>query len=147
MRRILLLLLLPLVACASAEERATSETLRLLGPHGEEILLTVEIADEPGALRRGLMGRTSLAPDHGMLFIEPTERVLHFWMKNTLIPLDILYFDAQGQFVSSATMIPCMADPCPTYESKGPAMYGLEVSAGFVQDNGVGKDWKILNAT
>ncbi|MDX1461260.1 MAG: DUF192 domain-containing protein [Xanthomonadales bacterium] len=91
---------------------------------------TVEIADERDEQTLGLMFRRSMPEDHGMLFIFPVEAPRSFWMKNTFIPLDIMYFDAQLQLVSVANAVPCRTDACPTYPSAGPAMYVLELNAG-----------------
>ncbi len=89
------------------------------------------------------MGRDALADDAGMLFTFETEQTLRFWMKNTLIPLDIIYFDAQKRFVSALTMTPCAADPCSTYSSRYSALYALEVPAGSVAAWGVGEGWTL----
>ena len=78
-----------------------------------------------------------------MLFIFSAPQQLSFWMKNTLIPLDILYFDSEGNFVSSSTMEPCTKDPCATYPSAGPAQYALEVNAGFAVENGINEAWSL----
>ena len=72
------------------------------------------------------------------------EQPLSFWMKSTLIPLDIMYFDAQGNFVSSATMEPCKRDPCPSYPSSGFAQFVLEMPAGYMAEKGIGLGWKML---
>lgn len=77
------------------------------------------------------MMRTTLAPDHSMLFAFPYSAPQAFWMKNTLIPLDILFFDAERKLVSVQPNVPpCKADPCPSYPSDAPARYVLELSAG-----------------
>lgn len=107
------------------------------------LTVTVEIADEPAERERGLMHRTELPEDMGMLFIFEREQPLAFWMKNTLIPLDILYFDAGGQWVSSVTMEPCIKDPCRTYPAEGPAQYALEVNKGYVLAHGIGEGWTL----
>lgn len=107
------------------------------------IKILAEIADEPQAQGRGLMFRTELPAGEGMLFVFPDEAPRGFWMKNTLIPLDILFFDASGTWVSGMTMTPCEADPCPRYPSGGAAKYALEVGAGFIAGTGVGMGWKI----
>jgi uncharacterized membrane protein (UPF0127 family) len=98
----------------------------------------VEVVRDVTLQQLGLMFRTELPEDSGMLFIYPGERSLSFWMQNTKIPLDILYFDAELQlvnFIDSAQ--PCRVDPCPNYPSTGPAMYVLEVNAGLATRWGV----------
>jgi uncharacterized membrane protein (UPF0127 family) len=97
--------------------------------HGQSF--SVELATDGPSRERGLMMRTSLAPGHGMLFVFPHAGPQGFWMKNTLIPLDILYFDADRRLVSVQQNVPpCKADPCAIYPSAGPARYVLELSAG-----------------
>lgn len=92
----------------------------------------VEVAETDEARARGLMFRDSLAEDHGMLFIHEREERQAYWMKNTRIPLDILYFDSDLRLVSQQRNVPpCSAgDRCPPYPSSGPARYVLELNAG-----------------
>jgi uncharacterized membrane protein (UPF0127 family) len=92
----------------------------------------VEIADDFDERARGLMFRDAMPADSGMLFVHEREAPLAFWMKNTEIPLDILYFDADRRLVSIQRGVPpCSAgDRCPSYPSKGPAQYVLELNAG-----------------
>ena len=67
-----------------------------------------------------------------MLFIFPDEAPRSFWMKNTRIPLDILYFDSQQNLVSMQQDVPpCRTERCPSYPSEGPARYVLELNAGM----------------
>ena len=92
----------------------------------------IEIADDDAERARGLMYRDTMAAGNGMLFIHEAEEPQAYWMKNTKIPLDILYFDAERRFVSmQAGVPPCSAgDACPNYPSAGPAKYVLELNAG-----------------
>ena len=80
-----------------------------------------------------------------MLFIFEKPQILSFWMKSTVIPLDILFFDEGGKLVSTATMEPCAADPCQTYPSAAEAQYALEVPAGFSEQHGIGEGWRVLH--
>jgi len=92
----------------------------------------VEIADTQEARARGLMFRDSMPADHGMFFIFESPFVQTFWMKNTRIPLDILYFDSNYKLVSVQERVPpCRSDPCSQYPSAGPAQYVLELNSGM----------------
>ena len=92
----------------------------------------VEIADDDAERARGLMFRDTLQEGHGMLFIHDREEPQAYWMKNTRIALDILYFDDALKLVSQQRDVPpCSAgDRCPSYPSKAPARYVLELNAG-----------------
>lgn len=92
----------------------------------------VEVADDDAERAQGLMFRDAMASDSGMLFIHDRQERLSYWMKNTRIPLDILYFDEQRKLVSQQRDIPpcSMGDRCPPYPSKAPARYVLELNAG-----------------
>jgi uncharacterized protein len=101
---------------------------------GERVEVRVEIADEETEQKRGLMERTALAEDAGMLFVFPGERPLSFWMKDTLIPLSIAYIDGDGGIVDIQDMQPLDESPHP---SAAPAQYALEVNQGFFAERGV----------
>ena len=92
----------------------------------------VEVADDDAERARGLMFRDAMADDHGMLFIHDRQEPQAYWMKNTRIPLDILYFDRDRRLVSQQRDVPpCSAgDRCPPYPSRAPAQYVLELNAG-----------------
>ena len=97
----------------------------------------VDLAQTSDEQSLGLMFREELADDAGMLFIFPVEAMRSFWMKNTRIPLDIFYFDADLKLVSVAENArPCKTRRCPTYPSKGPAKYVLELNAGKAAELG-----------
>lgn len=97
----------------------------------------VELAADEPARQRGLMYRESLPRDHGMLFVFPRQEPLAFWMKNTLIPLDILYFDADRRLVSVARGVPpCRSLNCPVYPSLRPAKFVLELNSGLAHEIG-----------
>ncbi|SEN45227.1 hypothetical protein SAMN02800694_3534 [Luteibacter sp. UNCMF331Sha3.1] len=98
--------------------------------HGHRF--TTELAVSDAQREHGLMDRTALAADHSMLFIFPDSQPRAFWMKNTLIPLDILYFGKDRKLVAmQLNAQPCKADPCGIYPSGDKeATYVLEVAAG-----------------
>ena len=99
---------------------------------------SIEVADTDAAREHGLMDRTEMAADHGMLFVFNDDAPRAFWMKNTKIPLDMLYFDADRRLVSVQHNVPpCTADPCPAYSSGAPARYVLELNGGEAKKIGV----------
>lgn len=91
----------------------------------------VELAQTPVHRQKGLMNRSQLGEGRGMLFIFPESGNYSFWMKNTLIPLDIIWIDGSRHIVSIAeNASPCRADFCPPLDPKASARYVLEVNAG-----------------
>lgn len=101
------------------------------------VTLNVEVADSDEKRAIGLMGRDQLSANTGMWFVFLDFAPRDFWMKNTKIPLDILFFNEKKEIVSMVeNMEPCPpADlSCPVYTSNEPAMYALEVNAGFVKE-------------
>jgi uncharacterized membrane protein (UPF0127 family) len=100
-------------------------------------LVEVEVAQTPEQRSRGLMGRRSLAQDEGMAFIFFEETRGGFWMKNTLIPLSIAFFDKDGEILRIMDMQPCRQAPCKVYDP-GVAYWGaLEVNQGAFDRWGV----------
>lgn len=133
MRKIILLacLLLILSGC------------KLNGPEGVVVRINdqtwvAEVADTPQTQAQGLMGRESMPKNRGMLFLFPEEQPLKFWMKNTKIPLDMIFIDSNWRVVSiTQNAKPCTEDPCPTYNSTRDAKYVLEVNAGQAREKNV----------
>ncbi len=105
------------------------------------VRVAVEEADSPAERQQGLMGRTSLGADEGMVFMFGDAAdgpvTSEFWMKDTLIPLSIAFWDADGRIVGIRDMDPCTIDPCPTYGSPEPYVGALEVNDGFFTEHGV----------
>jgi uncharacterized protein len=98
-------------------------------PGGNEIGVELALTDEQRA--RGLMFRESLAPDRGMLFFFPYEERWSFWMKNTMIPLDIIWIDAERRITHIERQVPpCRSDPCPSYVPDAAGNYVLELAGG-----------------
>jgi uncharacterized protein len=126
--RVLRLLLLAVVALgvsatsAGASERVTAN-LRLDG-----VSFRPELALTPAQRQRGLMLRRT-APRDGMLFVFPTATSGGFWMKNTLVPLRIVFYDSRGRAVRALTMTPCRDDPCRIYDPQRQYRFALELRA------------------
>ncbi|MDB5331537.1 MAG: hypothetical protein JWP03_2688 [Phycisphaerales bacterium] len=94
----------------------------------------IEVAATQSQQETGLMKRDSMPDDHGMIFIFGEEKVLEFWMKNTRIPLDIIFLDARGRVVSIRQMEPYDE----RHTSSGfPAKYAIELNRGAAADSGV----------
>ncbi len=124
LRSVVLLLPLILLACRGAG--ADGDTVTLKGQR-----FNVEIVDTPEKQARGLMFRDELDADAGMLFVYPQAEPQAFWMKNTRLPLDILFFDHDARYVGAQLNVPtCRGDPCPSYPGPAPARYVLELNAG-----------------
>lgn len=99
----------------------------------------VELADDDAERARGLMFRDAMEPDHGMLFIHDSEEPQAYWMKNTRIALDILYFDGARKLVAQQRNVPpcTLGDRCPPYPSNAPARFVLELNAGQAERLGL----------
>lgn len=94
---------------------------------------TVAIASGGDDRARGLMGVDDLGDIDGMLFVFDEPALVTFWMKNTLIPLDIAFFGGDARLTEVLTMPVCEADPCPTYQPGQLTLYALEAPAGNLQ--------------
>lgn len=133
MKITLLSLIILLSSLAKAEVHFEKKKIKL----GSQTL-TVEIADTPEKSAQGLMFRKDLQAGNGMLFIFPDEQTRSFWMKNTFIPLSIGYFNKKKELIDIQDMAPAqseMQSDFPTYVSKEPAQYALEVPKGWFSKN------------
>jgi uncharacterized membrane protein (UPF0127 family) len=134
--RPVLALLILLAACDADSAAPESAELTITTTDGV-VTLEVEIADEPDERATGLMGREELAPHDGMAFVWDEPVRTSFWMKDTLIPLSIAFWDEGGEIVAILDMEPCEADPCPTYGPDVPFVGALEVARGTLAMRGV----------
>jgi hypothetical protein len=101
-------------------------------------VIQLELALTPDEITQGLMFRPSLADNRGMLFLFEVDRVPSFWMKHTMIPLDLLFLDGQGAIVDLVENAqPCAAEPCPQYIPSRAVSAVLEVSAGTADRHGL----------
>lgn len=101
-------------------------------------VITVEVAESQQEHMQGLMHRKSMADNRGMLFVFYDERVREFWMKNTLINLDIAYFNKERTVIDIQQMKAqksVLQSQFPTYPSKAPAQYALEMNEGWFKKN------------
>jgi uncharacterized membrane protein (UPF0127 family) len=95
----------------------------------------VELADAPHSRERGLMYRTGMPEDAGMLFSWPNEEVRSFWMRNTCIPLDMLFIDSRGFVVGILEQVPTLNEASRSISC--PAAHVLELNAGWARSHGV----------
>ncbi len=140
MKRTLLFLtsLMVLASCGGPK------TITLSSPDGsKQVKIDVEVADNTIDRTNGLKNRSSLAEGHGMLFVFPVPQKLSFWMQETRIPLDIMFFDVNGRFISGMDMQPCSNDPCPQYTAPEVGQYVLEANKGYRNKNGIGVGWML----
>lgn len=140
MRRLLLIAFVLGGACAGedvAPPGPEAEASVVIRTAGGPVELHVELADTTDERATGLMGRESIGPHDGMAFTfdDPTDGT--FWMKNTLIPLSIAFWDEGGRIVGILDMDPCTDDPCPTYGPGVPYVGALEVEQGAFDEHGV----------
>jgi uncharacterized membrane protein (UPF0127 family) len=131
----LITIALLLAACSSPQQTAPSPPPapasgpRVVLPDGATI--QVELASDDATRAQGLMYRDHMADDRGMLFLFPESGEYPFWMKNTLIPLDMVWIDDQRRIAHVTSNVPpCKADPCPNYPPNANAKYVLELAAG-----------------
>ncbi len=98
------------------------------------VCITAEIADTPAKHSQGLMFREELEENEGMLFVFGSEGIYPFWMKNTHIPLDIIWIDRNSTIVHVEHAVPYTGNYL-LYSSNMPAKYVIEIKAGFVENN------------
>lgn len=98
--------------------------------------ITAELAITEAERQKGLMFRETLLPDQGMLLVFEEEDIYYIWMKNMKFSIDILWLDREKRIVHIEKNVPpCKKEPCPSYYSKTPSMYVLELRAGSVDEN------------
>lgn len=124
-------------------QKLKTETLTLQGKK-----IVAEIADTDATRERGLMFRTKMGENEGMLFVFDYDEKLGFWMKNTLIPLAIGYFDANMKLIEVHEMVPAaMGDQYPkSYPSSKPARYALEMNKGWFARNHIKPGAKLVRS-
>jgi uncharacterized protein len=141
MRLLALVLLLILAAACGGdgdgEAAPESRPTAVIATDAGEVHITIEVADTDEERARGLMGRTSIPANAGMVFVYPEPTTGAFWMKNTLFPLSIAFYDENGTILRILDMEPCRDDPCPLYDPEVPFIGALEVNQGAFERLGV----------
>ena len=128
-----LLTILVASSCSTTDSQA-SATVVIQNSESQEFDFTVELAITPEAMTKGLMFRESLQDDEGMLFVYSDTEERTFWMKNTLIPLDMLFIDEDTVIRKIHHAVPCKEEPCPVYKSESPAKYVLEIRGNLTKE-------------
>ena len=129
----------PPVAATDGEDGTLPRGTAVIATDGADVRIDVEVAETGTHRQRGLMERVALPRNAGMIFLFEGETEGGFWMKNTLIPLSIAFFDDGGAIVRILDMEPCKADPCPVYDP-GVGYHGaLEVNRGMFRTWGVSR--------
>ena len=134
---ILIIVLVVLVLIFLAFTLSTKEKSSTLKICFEKICIDAEVADSPEERTQGLMFRESLPQNHGMIFIFEGEGIYPFWMKNTLIPLDIIWLNENKEVVKIMQTLPCMEEPCEIYNPEVQARYVIEINGGFAEENNI----------
>ena len=139
-KTIIFLLIFSLIFLANCTKNADQNQIKnfnqVLVDNGEKIIkIDAEIADKDEERMNGLMFRENLSENKGMLFVFDNEETRTFWMKNTLIPLDMIFIGKNLEIVDIKYAVPCKEEPCTLYTSEKPAKYVLEVNANFTAKN------------
>ena len=126
---------------STASDSSTSTPPAATGPRvvlPDGFVVSVEIAADAENRAQGLMYRDHLDAGRGMLFFFPADDVFSFWMKNTRIPLDMIWIDSEKRIVGIRENVPpCKADPCPSYGPGVVARYVFEVAGGEAKKHGL----------
>ncbi len=131
LKRFAVMLIVAVAACLTTACNDEGTQFRNITIGGETFRVELAITNEQ--VRHGMMGRTSVGANEGMLFLFPDNDVREFWMKDCLIPLDILFLDGRGRIISMMTMdVPKPGEPLPSYSSRWEAHFAVELKAGTI---------------
>lgn len=131
----MIFLVIFLVSCTKIHEQSFDEVAIDSGKKITKV--KVEIADDNEEREKGLMFREKLNENEGMLFVFEDESYRAFWMKNTLIPLDMIFINGNFEIVDIKNANPCREGQCVLYKPSKPAKYVLEAGAGFAGKNSI----------
>ena len=131
-----LLAAIALGACSRQDQPSTGRVV-FTTTRGPVQTGTVVVADTSSEREHGLMGVSHLGPDDGMVFQFDGPTRSSFWMKDTLVPLSVAFWNASGTVVDVLDMQPCTADPCPLYTPRGTYTTALEMNLGWFATHGI----------
>jgi hypothetical protein len=124
-----------LAAAGAAAAGCRDNQVELRNPAGGVVRFSVEVADDAAERARGLMFRDDMPAGAGMLFVYPEAGPVSFWMKNTLIPLDMVFADAAGRVVHvHENAVPLDETPIP---GRGTVQFVLEINGGLARGLGI----------
>ena len=132
------LIIFLLVFLSNCSAKFNENSKQIFIDNGKNLIkLNVEIADDNQERAKGLMFRERLDENNGMLFIFDDTDYQTFWMKNTLISLNIIFIDKDLKIMDIKPAVPCFKDPCILYKSSKPVKYVLEVGGNFTIRNSI----------
>jgi uncharacterized protein len=134
-----LLFLVVIAGCTLNEntEEYSTATIIITNSDLEEFVFTVEVPLSSEGFAQGLMNRERMDSDKGMLFAYENMQPLTFWMKNTLLPLDMLFIDEKFVIRTIHHAVPCVEEPCALYESGVSVQYVLEINGNITKENNI----------
>jgi uncharacterized membrane protein (UPF0127 family) len=127
-------------ATLTAAPRLQTGTITITNTVGEQVKMTLEVADTEPSRELGLMFRESMPPDAGMIFDFKGETTSGFWMQNTILPLSIAFIQQDGSIVSVADMQPLDIS---TVNAAGPYYYAIEANQGFFRAHNINPGDKV----
>ena len=135
MRLFLLVLAVVVVGCSPVKDADYAAVI--IKTEASQLKFSAEIPQTPEDFMRGLMFREKLDDGKGMLFAYPDSAERSFWMKNTLMPLDMLFIDEKLVIRKIHRAVPCEAEPCPSYKSGVPVKYVLEIRGNLTAEKNI----------
>jgi len=134
----LLLFLVVVAGCGlSSSEDYSIATITITNSDSQQFVFTAEVPLSAYGFELGLMHREHLDLDKGMLFAYPDSNQRTFWMKNTLIPLDIMFIDENFVIQKIHNAVPCVTEPCELYASEVPVKYVFEINGNLAAENNI----------
>ena len=145
MKWFLLFLVLVAGCVTSSNEAYSTATITITNSELEKFVFIAEVPLTAEGFAQGLMHRESMDSDKGMLFAYADSQPRTFWMKNTLIPLDMLFIDENFIVRTIHYAVPCAEEPCKTYDSGVPVQYVLELNSITKKNNiNIGDSVKVV---